>query len=421
MAIGGIRQPEFGRRLRKLRQERRLSQRDVAGTVVNPSYISLLESGARVPTLEVVLRIAEVLDVPVEELAGTPVPVRIDPPRARYDRDLVHNVLVRSALDVGALDEAQARHERVYTEAVRDGVPAAVLEHGIALQDLLNQRGDHQARHALLTDLLRVAEDFGVVEILVKLRLDMATAARDRGDLGEAVGLAEAAVAALPGTELAGTPEHVRALGILLSVRVDSGETGDVAALVERMLSVAEQLGSPTVLGRSHWAASVAFARVGDAERTERHIRRARSMLTHPDTSIREWGRFAGAAASALLDADGDLSEIETYVSWMRAALELVDIPGERDRATGVEARYALRSGHPELALELTEEMPGELPNSDRIRLRRTRGRALSALGRTDEAIEVLRTAAELCERLSAYRLATVVWREIDEIRSGGH
>ena len=418
MGIGGIRQPEFGQRLRRLRQQRGLSQRDVAGTIVNPSYISLLESGARVPTLEVALRIAEVLDVPVEELAGTPVPVRTE--RAPAQRDLVHSVLVRSALDVGALGEAQARHEQVYAAAVRDGQPAAVLEHGMALHDLLNQRGDHQARHALLTDLLRVAEDFGVAEILVKLRLDMATAARDRGDLGEALGLAEAAVAALPGTELANTPEHVRALGILLSVRVDSGETGDIAALTERMLAVAEGLDSPTVLGRSHWAASVAFARVGDAERAERHISQARSMLTHPDTSIREWGRFAAAAASALLDADGADGDIDTYVSWMRAAMELVDIPAEHARAVSVEARYALRRGDPQLAIELTEEPSEALSTSDRIRLCRTRGRALAALGRTDDAIGVLRSAAELCERFSAYRQATLVWREIDEIRSTG-
>ncbi|GGS36284.1 MULTISPECIES: helix-turn-helix domain-containing protein [Actinokineospora] len=420
MSIVGIRQPEFGQRLRKLRQERRLSQRDVAGNVVNPSYISLLESGARVPTLEVVLEIAQVLDVPVEDLVGEAVPVRADTAdrRAERNRELVHNVLVRSALDVGALDEAQARHEQVYAAAVRDGSPAAVLEHGIALQDVLHQRADHQARYTLLTDLVRVAEDFGVEELLVKLRLDMATAARDRGNLGEALGLAESAVAVLPRTELADSPEHVRALGILLSVRVDSGETGDIYALVDRMLAVAEKLGNRTVLGRSHWAASIAYARVGDGERAQAHIRHAKTMLAHPDTSIREWGRFAGAAASALLEADGDLAEIETYVAWMRSALELMDIPGERDRAISVEARYALLCGNPELALELTADIPDGLSTGDRVRLRRTRGRALRALGRTDEAIDALRSAAELCEQLSAYRLATQLWREIDEIRS---
>ncbi|MFC7617417.1 helix-turn-helix domain-containing protein [Actinokineospora soli] len=70
----GIRQPEFGQRLRRLRLAKGLSQRDVAGTVVNPSYISLLESGARVPTLEVVMQLAAALEVAPEDLAGITVP-----------------------------------------------------------------------------------------------------------------------------------------------------------------------------------------------------------------------------------------------------------------------------------------------------------------------------------------------------------
>lgn len=424
VGIVGIRQPEFGRRLRRLRQDRRLSQRDVAGTVVNPSYISLLESGARVPTLEVVLQIARALAVAPEELVGEEVlPGRTEqaematPAREDVDRRLVHDILVRSAMDFGALDEAQVRHERAYTAAMRGGSPIAVLEHGMALQDVLNQRGDHATRYRLLADLLPAAEKFGVPELVVKLRLDKAAAARDCGHLPEALELAESAMATLPGTELTGTSEHVRAFGVLISIKVDSGEAGDIPGLVDRMLAAAEDVGSPIVLGRSHWAASVAFARTGDGERAERHVRQAKDMLAHPGTSIREWGRFASAAASALLDTDAELPEIEKYVGWMRAAQELLDTtdPG---RTVSIEARYALRTGDARKALDLASQEIEGLPSADRIRLLRTKGRALHQLNRTDEAIGALRAAAQLCEHVSAFRLAAQLWREIDQIRS---
>src|SRR3954447_21930497 len=65
-----IEQPAFGRRLRELRAQRGLSQRDVAAGTVNTSYISLLESGTRVPALEIAMHLARVLSVPLATLVG---------------------------------------------------------------------------------------------------------------------------------------------------------------------------------------------------------------------------------------------------------------------------------------------------------------------------------------------------------------
>lgn len=419
MSIVGVRQPEFGQRLRQLRQERGLSQRDVAGDVVNPSYISLLETGARVPTLEVVLQIAQALDVNLEALvADATLPVKAADENPEAGRALVLDILARSALDFGDLDDAGERYQRAYDSAVRDGGPSWVLERGIALQDILILRADHHSRYALLNDLVAVAEQVGVPELIVKLRLDKAAAARDCGHMAEALRLTESAMAILPDTELADTGEHVRALGVLISVKVDSGDTGDIAPLVDRMLACAERLGSRTVLGRSHWAASVAYARLGAGELAERHVRQAKDMLAQPGTSIREWGRFARAAASALLDADAELAEVDQYVNWMRAALELVDSPADHAKMVSIEARYALARGEFERALELSENEPDGLPTVELVRLRRARGRALHRLGRTDEAVDALRSAAHLCEELAAYRVAAQVWREIDDMRS---
>jgi transcriptional regulator with XRE-family HTH domain len=60
----------FGRHLRELRLARGLTQKDVeerSGVLV--PYLSLLESGARMPTLTTVMRLADALGCKVSELA----------------------------------------------------------------------------------------------------------------------------------------------------------------------------------------------------------------------------------------------------------------------------------------------------------------------------------------------------------------
>ncbi|MEV5478370.1 XRE family transcriptional regulator [Streptomyces sp. NPDC052207] len=62
-----------GPRLRKLRRSKSLTLADVAAqTGVNESTLSRLESGVRKPTLELLLPLAELYDVPLDQLVGAP-------------------------------------------------------------------------------------------------------------------------------------------------------------------------------------------------------------------------------------------------------------------------------------------------------------------------------------------------------------
>jgi hypothetical protein len=172
------------------------------------------------------------------------------------------------------------------------------------------------------------------------------------------------------------------------------------------------------VQGRSHWAAAIANARLGRPERTRDHIRQAHRMLAHPDTSLRDWGRFARAAASALLDTEADLADVETYARWMRASAELSDSPHDHAHTALIEARLALRTGDARRALECTAHEPVNLTTTDVIRHHLTHGQALHRLGRAEAAITTLRAAAQLAERHTNYRLATQIWREIDRVHT---
>ena len=418
MGLGNVRQPEFGQRLRRLREERGLSQRDVAGDVVNPSYISLLESGSRVPTLEVVVRLAQVLGVSIEDLAGSVVLPGGDGVDTDRDGRLVLDILARSALDFGDLPDAQQRFQAAYTSARDDGQTVAALEYGLALQEILALRADRQARHDHLAELAELADRLGVPEVRLKIEIDRAAAMRDIGEPRKALALAEHAAQHIGGSELACTSEHVRVLGVLISIRSETGDIAGLDALVDQMFDVATKIDSRPVLGRAHWAASVAFARSGDTASAERHVRYAKEMLATPATPLWEWARFSRAAASALLDADVELTEVEQFLRAARATLSMVDVPGESAQLRVVEARFALASGDAAHALDLARREPGELPDTELLRLRMTEGGALRELGRLDEAVVALRSAVELCERLELFKQAATIWREIDGLRS---
>jgi len=66
---------KFGENLRKIRQIKRISQIDLAKSVgVDPTVISKLELGKRLPSLPILVRIADALNVTVDELLDNNTP-----------------------------------------------------------------------------------------------------------------------------------------------------------------------------------------------------------------------------------------------------------------------------------------------------------------------------------------------------------
>jgi transcriptional regulator with XRE-family HTH domain len=66
----------IGARLKRLRLERGLSQRDLSSPGISYAYISRIESGARTPSVKALRRMAGKLGVTVEHLeTGEPTPV----------------------------------------------------------------------------------------------------------------------------------------------------------------------------------------------------------------------------------------------------------------------------------------------------------------------------------------------------------
>jgi transcriptional regulator with XRE-family HTH domain len=100
----------IGQRLKRLRLERGMSQRDLSSPGLSYAYISRLESDARVPSVKALRKMANKLGVTVEHLeTGEPTPTELG--------------VADAAVDFGSLTKAEIRAIRA--EAAKGAREAA--------------------------------------------------------------------------------------------------------------------------------------------------------------------------------------------------------------------------------------------------------------------------------------------------------
>ncbi|MEY9877656.1 transcriptional regulator with XRE-family HTH domain [Streptacidiphilus sp. MAP12-33] len=433
------RQPAFGRRLRTLRTQQGLSQRALAGDLVAPSYISLLESGRREPTLDVLLQLSQVLGVPPEELAGGPLPLTGVMPAQGGPIDdaaagaggaglaLVRETsdeIVRLLLHEGgeSREPGSVRAEaRALGERLRERPPSwATLVIGLRISQELAALGDDEAGLEILTQLAQRVDGVDPPTARIKILVDLAAAARDAGDLTRARVSLAACADLLPQSGLEDTPEHVRLLGVCLSVRCELGaDAGELASEIAELIATAERVGQRGALGRAHWAAGTVHARLGRTDEAVRHLTLARSILGSLDLRLSDWTHFCTALASLLVDLE---VELDTAGECLDASLAVAVVrrtpPG---RLNVIRAKYLLLTGDPAGAEALCRATAADgtpLEQPDQARLEATWGRALLALDCRAEAQERLRAAALRFEEAGHLRQSLACWRLLDQSTS---
>jgi transcriptional regulator with XRE-family HTH domain len=243
----------FGARLRRLRTERGLRQRDLAGEHVSASYVSFLESGRRAPTQRVTRHLAERLGCDPEALWT---PAAVDD--ARREAAALELRLARLALLAGRTEEA-AR--------LVDGVEA-------------DPGGDHRLLRRARFGLAQICEAAG--------RLDEA-AARYAQCLADADDRCPFTLTATVGLvrSLAGTGERARALTLLAHARQQVAEAGlAVSDLAVELCTIGAGL----------------YAEAGDPAAAEELVDAALTMIgpvTDPGTLVETYRRAAQAACAA--------------------------------------------------------------------------------------------------------------------------
>jgi tetratricopeptide (TPR) repeat protein len=337
---------ELGIRLKAARERSGLSQRQLAFPGCTAAYISRLEAGARVPSLQMVNQLALRLEVTGQWLA-TGVDAAFVEPVELLDAEV--------ALRLGEVDEAQ----RLFLAHVQTDDPsraAALAGLGqIAFRagrldeaiERLEQSFELRGRRALV--------DPGAVDTLGRAYAFV-------GPLESAIALFEAALEEADVAEA--TVEQLRFAVLLANALIDHGAIRAAESALANVIRIADELADPVASARLFWSQSRLHSARHEPQLASRYARRALEIL--------------------------ERTENDAYVGMAYHLLALAEI----DAGSGESALEHLQRGRILFGKNLTDK--------DEAKFSIEEARALVSLGRTPEAARAAARALALIDAISA-------------------
>ena len=391
----------MAKRLREARLRAGLTQQQLSFPGCSTAYISRIEAGNRVPSLQLIRELAQRLGVSEAYLARgergasdvAPALVtaevalaldEIDDARRLYDE-----ALARAA---SARERAQAL-EGLGKIALRDGRPREAVER---LTRALAAGGGEAAANPLLAEAL----------------------ARAHAALGEpapAIALLEACVERF---EREGDPvQYVRFAALLGYALTDNGNFAEAERIVAKALAAGREVADPYTRARLYWSQSRLRAEQGQSELAEEYARRTLETLrTTEDT-------YAVAhALQTLAHIRLDLGRAEEALALLEEGAPLIaraGSPAERAHFRIEEVRVLAALGETERAASLAMELSGELRGvrpTDAGRAYVALAEACVELGETDRARELYELGIELLEQMPTSRYLISAYRRLGEL-----
>jgi tetratricopeptide (TPR) repeat protein len=357
-----------GRRLREARQAAGLTQRDLSFDGCTAAYVSRIEAGARVPSLQILHEFAKQLAVSPEYLAtGQP------------DGDGLSSDLLEAevALRLGDEQRATELYEAAYTEADSS---AAFARAQLGLGRLALHRGDVPQGVALLEQALGSGELSPGDASAAASALGRGYVSLNRFDDAFAVFGRFLDAARSRGDHF----DQIRFAMLLANTYIDHGDGARAHSTLGEILDLARHTGDPTLRASVYWSQSRALLSEGDPDRAAEYAQLALATLKASEQTL-------DAARALLL-----LAFIENDRGNAEAALELVDEGEPIVSAAGETTDAAM------FAVE--------------------RARALSALGEGEEALSLLLgivprlNAAAPKDAVRAYSAAADVFRKHGDV-----
>jgi tetratricopeptide (TPR) repeat protein len=352
-----------GARIRTARLSAGLKQRELTFDGCTPAYLSRVEAGQRIPSLQILTRLAERLGTTAEFLATGKHPT----PDPLFEAEL--------AARTGDIELGR----RLYAQAANSDQPAVSARAEAALGRLAFDDGEHEAaiellERALAEQSLPFLERTAALEILGKAaalltRFDEARAAFDRG----------LAVAREAHDQLA----ELRFAVLLANLLIDRGNPERAEELLSTIIDDARRTRDPIAISNLYWS------------QARLHLSQRR-----PDVAAR-YARMAHAT----------LETTEHTVNAARALTLLAHI--ENDRGNHAEALVLADEGAPVLAAA------GNRVDEGMLLLEKAR--ALGALERREDAIGIALGAVPRFEHAHptsaarGYAVAAEIFRALDE------
>jgi tetratricopeptide (TPR) repeat protein len=388
-----------GERLKEARERAGLSQRQLSFPGCSPAYISRIESGERIPSLQLLRELGQRLGVSEDYLATAA------PDRGARGTELAQ---AEVALRLDELDAAEGLYRQALATATTDAERA---EAHAGLGQLSSRRGKpHEAIEFLeqaraLTDRGKraaVAEALGRAYAMV-------------GELESAIGVLQAALDEADARE--DDIETMRFAVLLAYALIDAGNLGRAEELLGRALALGGKSQDPLVRAKLYWSQSRLHAERNDQDTAAEYARRALEILLLTEDTYR-----TARAHQLLAYIELNRGNAEDALDLLEQGWPLLERSGnklERAQYRLEEARALATLGRSEEAAALAMQISGLIADAapeDAARSYTVLGSVYEELGESARAREVYELAAELLEPRNPNRFLIEVYSKLADL-----
>lgn len=392
----------IGQRLKRLRLERGMSQRELAAPGVSYAYISRIEAGTRQPSVKALRRLASKLRVSADYLeTGSD----LDPAAARELQLSDLELAVR----LGELDGVESALQSALEDAVAAGDRAAALRARVSLASLALETGKYEQAAAQLEAALD-GEPFSPVD-----RFDIyANLGRAYAAAGRAERAAELFQQCIDGVEEAGGHSSVEArYATLLSYALtDMGELTRAEEVVHHALERVKDTSDPYMRVRLYWSIARLAHREGRESVALRNVRKAIALLEATDDTFHLARAHILAAGITLNRADPDAAEehvelAEQLLGGGATPQDILDITQHRSRIALLRSDAKAATTLARKAVELSRS---EQPYEQGLSFYALAD-ALALAGDVEAATDAYARAVNLLESAARWRNASTACR----------
>lgn len=377
-----------GERLRRVRLERKLSQKQLAGPGVSAAYVSRIESGERSPSIKALRVLARKLKVSVAYL--------------ETGRDLTEaeerDMRLSEAELQLRLGEITADLERTLrslaAEAAEVGDTCAERRAQIGLGLAAAHRSEHGEAVERLEPVIRTANVSPASHPDV-----FATLGHSYSELGrfeEAIGLFRGCLDRLEGVEPSNDAAYVRFATYLSYALADAGDLAGAQAAVNQALRRSGSIEDAYSRVRLYWSRARLASMAGENSSALSNIRRAITLLEETEDTLHLG--LAHLLQGEFLLEEGSLDEAEEALELAARLMAGADAQ-HRGTLKAEQAKLAARRGQGEEAVRLAREaleIVGSGTPSEEGRAHWALAEGLAARGDVDASMEEFDRAERL-------------------------
>jgi tetratricopeptide (TPR) repeat protein len=373
---------EVGRRLREARERAGLSQRQLSFEGCSPAYISRIEAGERIPSLQLLREMGRRLGVSEDWLA-----TGLDRDLLAEDRKLIDAEI---ALRFNELETAEGLYSEVLDAATTNTERARALA---GLGQIAFERGEPRRAVQSLEQALALARAEAADQPTLADTLGRAYATLD--DLEPAIRLFRQSLERA--NERKNAPEAVRFGVLLANAYIDKGEFDEAAKVLTQTVEKAENARDPIFRARIYWSLSRLHAMQGEPGPAARYARKALELL-----ELTEHTAYAARAHQLLAHVELDRGNADEALEILEQGFPIVQQGGNRVEEALFQlekARALVRLGRGDEAKQLAATSNEVLESASPVDAGRGHtivGEVYEQLGETEKAIETYERAAEL-------------------------